>query len=96
MWQKQTNTLIKTNESTLSIRFDCPSCGNQNKFDDINLPEFSDNYEKPTDSDVTEDEFRTCSNNNCQAELKISVTNGAGGYLIQVENVADNDIEIDI
>lgn len=96
MWQKQSNTLIITDSSIISVRFNCPTCGTQNTFDDIYLPAFSDNYEKVSESDVSEEDLRQCSNNNCQAELKIDVSNGAGGFLVQVPNVSDYDIKIDV
>lgn len=94
MWINQSSSLFVCNQSSISIRFNCPNCNTLNSFDDITVPEFSDNYENLTDTDETEDDERDCSN--CNHSLIISITNGPGGCLIQVPNVADSAIEYEL
>ena len=96
MWVKQTDSLVKTNSNSVSVRFKCPQCNTLNTFKDIVIPEFSDNYEKATESDETEVDERECTNIKCKCVFEISVTNGAGGFIIQVPDVADSDIEYEL
>lgn len=93
MWHRQTGNLFICNQDFISIRFKCPHCGTLNTFDDVPVPAFSDNYENHAEADVTEDDNRECVNPKCKREINISITNGPGGCLIQVPDVADNDIE---
>ncbi len=92
MWRKQSNTLIVCNAGSLSIQFPCPICGTSNTVD-LSLPKFSNNYDRHSDADVTEDNEIACSK--CGHSLEISVTNGPGGCLVQVEGIKDSDIELD-
>jgi len=96
MWKKQTDSLVKTSNNNVAIRFNCPKCRTLNTIDDISIPEFSDMYDKIQDSDESEIDERECSNASCKHNLEIKITNGAGGFIVQVEDVPDSDIEYEL
>jgi hypothetical protein len=96
MWKKQTDSLVKTSQNQVAIRFNCPKCGTLNTIDDISIPEFSDMYDKSEDSDESEIDERECSNDSCKHNLEIEITNGVGGFIVQVEAIANNDIEYEL
>ena len=52
---KKEDSAICGLEGNQSIRVICPTCGEENIFE-IEIPEFSNNYENESDSEVSEDE----------------------------------------
>jgi len=92
MWEKQSDTLIM-GLNNVSIRFHCPNCGTLNTFLDLSIPESNVNYDNLSESDSNEDTLENCVNEKCTEDFNISLTNAADGLLIQVDGIADNDIE---
>lgn len=89
---KKEDSAICGLEGNQFIRVICPTCGEENIFE-IEIPEFSNNYENESDSEVSEDEQRDCENDECDEIFEITKTNGSGGFTIQIVGIEDSEIE---
>jgi hypothetical protein len=78
--------------SSISIKFTCPFCNEENETDGYNVPE--PDYSAETGSESTNSEYYEHNCINCDELFNIELHNSYNGGFGQIESDSDNGIDI--
>jgi hypothetical protein len=94
MWTKQTGSAVVAS-GNIDVKFPCPDCHRIVREKNIKIPDWnlmSDNAEESEN----EIEVETACTHCPKDDLKIKVRNQSGGFVIEVEGVAETDISYNL